>query len=159
MNITVKLIIVLLAGVLTLHSPLVSSAEGGPEDGPVLTALLHAFLAGASRNDAMAHDKFWSEQLVYTSSGGARFGKAEIMEGLDSPVEESPMVYTAEEIQIQQFGDTAVVAFRLVARPLASGSTLLQYFNTGTFVRGHGRWQAVAWQATKIPKEQKESDS
>ena len=39
---------------------------------------------------------------------------------------------------------TAVVAFRLVSEPQ-------QYFNTGTFVKRGGRWQAVAWQATKIP--------
>jgi hypothetical protein len=36
------------------------------------------------------------------------------------------------------------VAFRLV-------TATQQYFNTGTFVKREGRWQAVAWQATKIP--------
>jgi len=154
MNITFRLMAVLLTAVLALHSPPVSSAEYKPEDGPVLTALLHAFLAGASRNDPMAHDRFWSEQLVYTSSAGTRFGKAEIMQGLDGEDEGDPMVYSAEEIRIQQFGDTAVVAFRLVARPLEAESTPTQYFNTGTFVREQGRWQAVAWQATKIPEEQ-----
>jgi hypothetical protein len=27
------------------------------------------------------------------------------------------------------------------------------YFNTGTFVKRDNKWQAVAWQATKIPAE------
>lgn len=155
MNISTRLIMTLFAGFLMLNPSLVFSAEGGSEDGPVLTALLHAFLAGASRNDPTAHDRFWSQQLVYTSSAGTRFGKAEIMQGLESEDEGEPAVYTAEEIRIQQFGDTAVVSFRLVARSLEAESTPTQYFNTGTFVREQGRWQAVAWQATKIPEEHK----
>ena len=122
-------------------------------DGPVLTAMLHAFLAGASRNDPQAHDRFWSDALVYTSSGGARFGKAEIMQGLSQAADEVTAVYSAEDIRIQQFGDTAVVAFRLVSTPVAGDEAPVQYFNTGTFVRGQGLWQVVAWQATRIPAE------
>jgi hypothetical protein len=152
MKISTRLIVTLFAGFLLLHPPPVSSAASSSEDEPVLTALLHAFLAGASRNDPTAHDRFWSEQLVYTSSGGSRFGKAEIMQGLDSGDDGDPAVYTAEEIQIQQFGDTAVVAFRLVSRPLVSEGVPTRYFNTGTFVKQQGRWQAVAWQATRIPE-------
>ena len=74
-------------GAVLLGAMLVQSAaraDTGKEapNGPVLTAMLHAFLAGASRNDPAVHDRFWSERLVYTSSTGARFGKAEIMESL-----------------------------------------------------------------------------
>ena len=47
-------------------------------------------------------------------------------------------------MQVRIYGSTAVVAFRLVSAPQ-------QYLNTGTFVKRRGRWQAVAWQATKIP--------
>ncbi len=28
----------------------------------------------------------------------------------------------------------------------------MNYFNTGTFLKREGKWQAVAWQATIIPK-------
>ena len=41
-----------------------------------LSALLNEFLAGASVNDISAHERFWAEDLVYTSSRGLRFGKA-----------------------------------------------------------------------------------
>jgi hypothetical protein len=129
-----------------------SAAADEAPDGPVLTALLHAFLAGASQNDAAVHDRFWSEGLIYTSSAGSRFGKADIMDGLESNDEEPAAVYSAEDIQVQQFDDTAVVAFRLVSTPLAADGTSAGYFNTGTFVKEQGRWQAVAWQATKIPE-------
>lgn len=134
-----------------------SAAAGSGEDAPdaaVLTAMLHAFLAGASQNDPVSHDRFWSERLVYTSSSGQRFGKADIMAGFESSGEEDEedgeaAVYTAEDIQVQQFGNTAVVAFRLVASPIAADSEKTEYFNTGTFLKEQGRWQVVAWQATK----------
>jgi hypothetical protein len=39
-------------------------------DAAELTRLLDEFLAGASRNDAAVHDRFWGEPLVYTGSAG-----------------------------------------------------------------------------------------
>lgn len=121
-----------------------------------LTAMLNDFLVGASVNDAAAHDRFWAEELVYTSSRGLRFGKAEIMEGMtsseDSGEEEPETVYSAEDIRIQQFGDTAVVAFRLLGTLQDGSGKVLEYFNTGTFVRRGGDWRVVAWQATAIPE-------
>lgn len=137
----------------------VFAGEADPVDGPILQAILHSFLAGASNNDPVIHDRFWSEQLIYTSSGGKRFGKAEIMAGLENADDEAVAIYSAEEIQIQQFGDVAVVAFRLVASPMVSGNDPLQYFNTGTFVKEQGLWKAVAWQATRIPGNEPEDDT
>jgi hypothetical protein len=29
-----------------------------------------------------------------------------------------------------------------------------RFLNTGTFVRRKGKWQAVAWQATKLPEKE-----
>src|SRR5688572_1212134 len=82
-----------------------------------LTTLLKEFLAGASRNDAAIHDRFWAEDLIYTGSAGKRRSKAEVMRDVRSAPapkpEDGSAIYTAEEIRIQQYGDTAVVAFRL----------------------------------------------
>jgi ketosteroid isomerase-like protein len=131
-------------------------AETAP-DAPELTKLLHEFLAGAGRNDAAMHERFWADELVYTSALGRRKGKADIMrevreEGPPKPGDETA-VYTAEEIRIQQYGDTAIVAFRLVATTDKAGSkTVANYLNTGTFLKRNGKWQAVGWQATAMPK-------
>lgn len=129
------------------------------DDADELTVMLHEFLAGAG--DAAAHERFWAEDLVYTSSSGTRTSKAEIMQEFsesDDDESEAPApVYTAEDIRIRVYGATAVVAFRLVATPAGESaqsgkdSTVQHYFNTGTFVKRDGRWQVVAWQATKIP--------
>jgi hypothetical protein len=33
---------------------------------------------------------------------------------------------------------------------------MANYFNTGTFLKRGGKWQAVGWQATRIPAEQEQ---
>jgi hypothetical protein len=124
-------------------------------DADDITAMLHEFLAGAG--EAAAHERFWADELVYTSSDGTRTSKAEIMQSFaktqDDENEASGPVYTGEDIQIQIYGSTAVVAFRLVATPAGdSGDSVVQsYFNTGTFLKRNGMWRVVAWQATRIP--------
>jgi ketosteroid isomerase-like protein len=125
-----------------------------------LTKLLQDFLAGASKNDIAMHDRFWADELVYTSALGRRKGKADIMRELRDETkatpkpEEGTTVYTAEDIRIQQYGDTAVVAFRLLATTDKAGTkSVANYFNTGTFLKRNGKWQVIAWQATVLPKE------
>ena len=121
-----------------------------------LTKLLKEFLAGASRNDATIHDRFWAEDLIYTGSAGKRRGKAEVMRDVRSAPAPKPgdtsTVYTAENIRIQQYGDTAVLAFRLVATTQKNGSSdVANYLNSGTFIKRNGKWQVVNWQSTKVP--------
>ena len=134
-----------------------STHSAAASDTDEITALLQDFLAN-SHTEA-AHERFWAEDLVYSSSAGLRFGKAEIMEGFDSDSgeiedanEEPQVTYSGEEIDVRLYGDTAVVAFKLVGTPTdtASGAEVLYYFNTGTFVKRDGAWKVVAWQATKI---------
>jgi uncharacterized protein YciI/ketosteroid isomerase-like protein len=123
-----------------------------------LTALVKEFLAGASRSDAAVHDRFWADDLIYTRAAGQRLGKAEILRDVRSSAApkagEPATTYTAEDIRVQQYGDAAVVAFRLVATTGAGpAAEVASYLNTGTFVKRGGRWQAVAWQATRVPAE------
>ncbi len=149
-------------GYLVMLTPLVFLAIGLPasaSDVDDLTAMLHEFLAGASVGDVSAHDKFWSDDLIYTSSGGKRTNKAEIIAGMrqqteaDDPEESGPsVIYTAEDIEVDIYGATAVVAFKLVGMPQGDkDAAVANYFNTGTFLKRDGGWQAVAWQATRIP--------
>ena len=125
-------------------------------DAAELTKLLKEFLDGASRNDAAMHDRFWAEDLIYTGSSGRRIGKADIMRDMraaPSPKSGEPTItYTAEDIRIQQYDNTAIVAFRLVGTTKRAGKTeAANYLNTGTFLKRSGKWQAVSWQATKMP--------
>lgn len=147
---------ILLSWLLLLSATCGLHAQNAP-DAAALTRLLHEFLAGASKNDIAMHDRFWAEELVYTSALGRRKGKADIMRELRAEPstpkpEEGTTIYTAEDIRIQQYGETAIVAFRLVATTDKAGAkTVANYLNTGTFLKRNGKWQAIAWQATAMP--------
>jgi hypothetical protein len=135
------------------------SAQTAP-DAAELTKLLNDFLAGASRNDVAVHERFWADDLIYTRSAGRRVNKAEVMHDVRSTPAPKPTdpktIYTAEDIRIQQYGDTAVVAFRLVATTEKNVANLL---NSGTFVKRNGKWQVVNWQSTRMPRTEEESKS
>lgn len=144
-----------------LMASTVASQTAAP-DAAELTKLLNDFLAGASVNDAAMHDRFWAEDLIYTRSAGRRVTKAEIMKDVRSAPAPKPgdpkVVYTAEDIRIQQYGDTAVVAFRLVATTQTGEMKQVQHLlNCGTFVKRNGKWQVVAWQATRMPRTDEEN--
>ena len=138
---------------------LASPAHPQPDIAPAaeeLTRLLKEFLDGASRNDVAAHERFWADDLIYTRSSGVRTGKAAILENARSgptATAAEPTGYSAEDIRIQQYGETAVVAFRLVGRTGGGPQPVIEHFlNTGTFVKRNGEWRVVAWQSTRVPE-------
>src|SRR5210317_700281 len=121
---------------LVAQSALASDAEE-------LTSMLHHFLVNAGAE--AAHERFWADDLVYTSSAGLRFGKADILASFaagddDTDAEAPKMVYSGEEVDIRIYGDTAIVAFKLVGTPTdkAAAGDVLYYFNTGTFLKRQG---------------------
>ena len=131
-------------------------------DAAELTKLLNDFLAGASRNDPAAHERFWADDLIYTRSVGRRDNKADILRNVRSAPAPKPTdpktVYTAEDIQIQQYGDTAILAFRLVSTTESAGTKqVANNLNSGTFVKRNGKWQVVSWQSTRVPRTAEES--
>ena len=135
-------------------------AEPAP-DAAELTKLLNDFLAGASRNDPAVHERFWADDLIYTGSVGRRVGKADILRDVREEKGPKPgednTIFTAEDIRIQQYGDTAIVAFRLVGTTDKSGKKEIKnYLNSGTFLKRNGKWQVVNWQATAVPEKKEE---
>jgi hypothetical protein len=146
--VVLKTMLLGLVGLVTTHCALASDIDD-------LSNLVQVFLANA--DEEAAHASFWAHDLVYTSSAGLRYTKAQIMDGFSAAPssrnaahDEPDIAYSGEEMDIRVYGDTAVVAFKLVGIP-ADGSAQLDYFNTGTFLRRDGVWKAIAWQATKIP--------
>ena len=137
---------------LTLSSGL--QAQTAP-DAPELTKLLQDFLDGAGHNDAAMHERFWADDLIYTASAGRRIGKADIMkevqeEGPPKPGDETT-VFSAEDIRIQQYGDTAIVTGRSAQKGMENGKDYSgDYRFTRVYVKEKGRWVTVALQTTLI---------
>src|SRR5580692_4139904 len=119
-----------------------------------VTALLREFIAGAGGGDRAIFEKFFADDVIYTRASGVVITKASIMASLGkpAPASEGKSTYSAEDITVHEYGDTVIVAFRLEGRTEHSDGKVetAHYRNTGTFLRRNGRWQAVAWQATKI---------
>jgi hypothetical protein len=137
-----------------------------------LTRLLHEFLAAASTNDRAVFDRFFADDVVYTRSAGVTITKADIMRSFERKPgdpeaahaqERATSTYDADEITVHQYGDAAIVNFRLIAKQNGAEAktaekTTQYYRNTGTFVKRDGRWQAVAWQSTRVPEKEKEKE-
>ena len=148
-----KRILILLIALLAVADK--AAAQTAP-DAAELTKLLKDFLAGASRNELAVHERFWAEDLIYTGSSGKRIGKADILrevraEGAPKP-NDPVTIYTAEDIRVQQYGETAIVAFRLVGTTeKADKAEVKNFLNSGTFLKRNGEWRVVNWQATVLP--------
>lgn len=147
--------------------PVFAAAQQNGSEATELTRLLNQFLDGAGRNDAAIHERFWADDLIYTRGVGQRIDKAELMNGVRAAPAAKPddpvTVYTAEDVKIQQYGNAAVVAFKLVGTTKRKDGTtgVSNHLNTGTFIKRNGQWQAVAWQATPVapPKSELTSSS
>jgi hypothetical protein len=122
-----------------------------------VTNLLREFL---SKVDSSAmHERFWADDLIYTGSSGVVRTKQEIVksvresEGKPADPKEPKVTFDAEDISVRQFGDLAVLNFKLVQHTAGQPDNF--YRNSGTLVKRDGKWQVVSWQATKADGEKK----
>ena len=119
-----------------------------------ITGLLQEFLA--KNTERAQHDRFWADDLIYTSAGAAVKTKAEIMQSFNedktapAKPKEPQATYSAEDMVVRPYGTTAALTFRLVAHN--ADGTVQYYRNSGTFLLRHGKWQVVTWQATRVPE-------
>ncbi|MBL8522997.1 MAG: nuclear transport factor 2 family protein [Betaproteobacteria bacterium] len=132
-----------------------------------ITTLLNDFLKPGSNDKAETHERFWADDLVYTSAMGVVRSKADILKsfkpsdakpaaGSTTAAPAAPTVFSAEDIVVRPYGangDVAALTFRLVATEADGKKTY--YRNSGTFLWRGGKWQAVTWQATKVADTQK----
>jgi ketosteroid isomerase-like protein len=122
-----------------------------------LTELLNQFLVDAAKNNVAGFDRFFADDVIYTRNTGGVTNKADIIKSVSAargPRLETTATYSAEDVTIHEYADTAIVNFRLVSDEEHSAGkppTITKYRNTGTFLRRNGKWQVIAWQSTKIP--------
>lgn len=118
------------------------------EDEKAISELVNTFLEKVDSKEM--HDRFWAEDLIYTSSSGKRHGKKTIMSGFSNEAEDSSAngpTYTAEEMNVRVFNDMAVVTFKLVS--MNEKKERMEYLNSGTFIKRNNEWEVINWQATK----------
>lgn len=132
-----------------------NKAVAGPQDATTqqVTQLVRDFLANVPKNDPKVFQEFFADDVIYTRSVGVTVTKADIIKNIDVRATNEPQAtFEADDFTVHPYSDMAVVNFRLIMHNTENGKPTTAYFrNTGTFLKRNGKWQAVAWQATKVP--------
>jgi len=120
--------------------------------------LLRDFLAAVAHGDKEVFEKFFADDVIYTSSSGVTMDKSEVMKTIGSHAENgSKATYRAEDITVHPYDGMVVVNFRMVMDDENDGRRETACFrNTGTFLKRSGQWQVVAWHATTEGKDKNE---
>jgi ketosteroid isomerase-like protein len=142
-------------GRVSLYSSAGSVAHAQSESAPAkkeLIALIQKFLSDVPRNERATFDRFFADDVVYTRGTGQVITKKDILADTgNSTAPRAKPAYEAQDFQVHQYGDLAVVNFRLVMHATENDKPVMRAFrNTGTLMKRNGQWQAVAWQATPI---------
>lgn len=144
-------------GVLTFailaHAQEAKTAASPDQAKVTITKALNDFLTFNS--DPAQHDRWWADDLVYTTSAGLVKTKPMIMQAFadaakpGAPKAEPSAAYSAEDVLVRLYGETAALTFRLVAKN--ADGTVATFRNSGTLLHRNGKWQVITWQATKEP--------
>lgn len=119
-----------------------------------LTQMVQDFLAAVPQGNPQVFNAFFADDVIYTRAAGVTVDKGEILRNIGvRAVNEPKATYDADNFTVHAYGEAAVVNFRLIQHNEKDGKPENNYFrNTGTFLKRNGRWQVVAWQATKVPQ-------
>lgn len=118
-----------------------------------LTQMVHDFLAAVPRGDRQVFEAFFADDVIYTRSAGMTVDKNEILRNIGVRATNEPnATYEADDFTVHPYGTVAIVNFRLIQHNQQDGKKETNYFrDTGTFLKRNGKWQVVAWQATRVP--------
>jgi ketosteroid isomerase-like protein len=135
-----------------------TAKPAGPQDATIqqVTQLVRDFLANVPKNDPRVFQEFFADDVIYTRATGLTVSKADILKNIDVRATNDPqMTFEGDDFTVHPYGEMAVVNFRLIAHNTENGKPGTAYYrNTGTFLKRNGKWQVVAWQATKVPEKQ-----
>jgi len=114
--------------------------------------LVQDFLKNVPTNERSTFDRFFADDVIYTRGTGQVISKKDILSDTgNTTAPRANATYSGKDFTLHQYGEVAVVNFRLLMRATENDKPVTRAFrNTGTFMKRKGRWQAVAWQATPI---------
>jgi hypothetical protein len=119
-------------------------------DQAVLQADLDRF-AAMVKGDAATLDRVLAAELSYTHSNAQVQDKAAFMGDIKSGAIKYLSVEPSDR-KVRIFGNTAVVTGGAAVHVIQNGNDLnIKIRYTNTQINRDGRWQMVAWQATRLP--------
>jgi ketosteroid isomerase-like protein len=130
-----------------------SQKPASPQDpaSQQVTQLVRDFLSNVPKNDPKVFQEFFADDVIYTRATGLTVTKADILKNIGVRAASTPeATFEADDFTVHTYGDMAVVNFRLIGHNVEKDTPTTYFRNTGTFLKRNGKWQAVAWQATKV---------
>jgi len=143
---------------LAQNSAQAQKSAAGPQDAATqqVTQLVRDFLANVPKNDPKVFQEFFADDVIYTRSTGLTVTKADILKNIDVRATSTPeATFEADDFTVHTYGEMAIVNFRLIGHNVDKDKPTTYFRNTGTFLKRNGKWQAVSWQATKVPEASK----
>ena len=135
----------------TAGSTVHAQTESTPARQQLIT-LIQTFLNDVPKNQRATFDRFFADDIIYTRGTGQVITKKDILADTEnSTAPRANATYEGQDFQVHQYGNFAVVNFRLIMHATENDKPVTRRFrNTGTFMKRNGQWQAIAWQATPI---------
>lgn len=135
-------------------SALVVLAETRGGNAEEIIAFEKARLAAFAQADKATFDRMMADDATITHSSGGLSTKADLMAVMRPSTPENPLpALTIEEPKARFYGEAAVLIGKLVETASDGRRELVLRF-TNTYARKEGRWQMVACQLTRLPREE-----
>ncbi len=99
------------------------------------------------RSDTTALDQIFADDYIVTNQFGQVQTKAQMMSALKSGALKFESV-VEDEVSVRVYGDAALVTGRATSKHEGRDTTQVRF--TRVYVKRQGRWQAVAYQVTRI---------
>ena len=133
---------------------LVVLAENRSGNAEEIVSFEKARLTAFAQADKAAFDRMMADDSTVTHSSGGVSSKADLMGVMRPSTPEQPLpALTIEDPKARLYGDAAVLIGKLVETASDGRRELVLRF-TNTYARKEGRWQMVAGQLTKLPREE-----
>jgi ketosteroid isomerase-like protein len=102
--------------------------------------------------NAQALNRILANDFIFTDDDGKVYNKSQYIAAVTQVIKVES--YDIDDITTQVYGDTGIVAGRWTGKLTVDGKAASGAFRfTDTFVKRQGRWQVVASQDTRIPKQ------
>ena len=134
-----------------------SAAAQTPADKQVEAELLRIqreMIDTSLRGDKSAFERYTADTYLETDFNGAVTTRARILDNFLTPPPSMKPTLEIQDVQVQVYGDTAVMSSRGNYRAEANGQKITNSFRTtDVWLRHDGRWQLIASHDSQIPPE------
>lgn len=123
------------------------------ETGKELIKLNQELIGALARGDKSVADRIYADTFVRISVKGELLTKAELLKTLKAPDPGVKIVYESLDIQVFDYGDSAVLTYLSIRHTDNKGEKSDFYYRVAdTFVKREGRWQKAISTGTPIPE-------